>query len=80
MGRNEFDSSSRGVVVRRGARVGTGAIIFPPAEIGEEAVVGAAALVRHDVPARTDVVGSPAVPLRSVRDDELLEAWSRALP
>ena len=48
---------------------------MPPVEIGEEAVVGAAALVRADVPARTVVAGVPARVLREVRDDELLEAW-----
>ncbi len=53
----------------------TGAIVLPPAEIGEEAVVGAASLVREDVPARTVVAGTPARALRRVRDDELLEAW-----
>ena len=38
-------------------------------------MIGAAALVRADVPSRTVVVGSPARPLRDVADSELLEAW-----
>ena len=63
------------VVVRRASRIGAAAIIIPPAEIGEEAVVGASAMVRADVPARTVVTGTPARPSRAVRDDELLERW-----
>jgi acetyltransferase-like isoleucine patch superfamily enzyme len=67
-----------GTRVHRAARIGVSAIIVPPAVIGEEAVVGAAALVRADVPPRTVVVGVPAVPLRRVRDDELLDTLQSA--
>ena len=65
------------MTVRRAARIGTSAIVMPGVEIGEEAVVAAAAMVRAAVPARTIVVGTPARVLREVRDDELLERWSR---
>jgi acetyltransferase-like isoleucine patch superfamily enzyme len=75
MGRRALDDTSGGIVVRRAARIGTNAIIFPGVEIGAEAVVGAAAMVRSDVPARTVVTGAPARHLRDVREDELLEAW-----
>jgi serine acetyltransferase len=75
MGRRDANAEWRGIVVRRGARIGTGAIVFSPVEVGEEAVVGAASLVRDDVPARTVVAGTPARHLRAVRDDELLERW-----
>jgi UDP-2-acetamido-3-amino-2,3-dideoxy-glucuronate N-acetyltransferase len=75
MGRRAADAVSRGIVARRACRVGTAAIIFQGVEIGEEAVIGAAALVRTDVPPRTVVVGAPARPLRDVAEDELLEAW-----
>jgi acetyltransferase-like isoleucine patch superfamily enzyme len=72
MGRRPPGAVSAGVVVRRASRIGTAAIIFAPVQIGEESVVGASALVRSDVPARTVVVGTPARHLRPVRDDELL--------
>jgi len=72
MGRTAADARLPAVVVRRACRIGTGAILVPPVEIGEEAVVGAAAMVRDDVPARTVVAGSPARHLRDVREDELL--------
>ena len=63
----------KGPTIRRGARVGGGAILCPGIEIGEEAFVGAGAVVTKDVPARMVVVGSPARVLRAVNDDELLD-------
>jgi acetyltransferase-like isoleucine patch superfamily enzyme len=62
----------KGPTIRRGARVGGGAILCPGVEIGEEAFVGAGAVVTKDVPARKIVVGNPARVLRDVPDDELL--------
>src|SRR3954466_12437406 len=61
----------KGPVVRRGARVGGGAILCPGVEIGEEAFVGAGAVVVKDVAPRMLVVGSPARVLRPVADEEL---------
>jgi acetyltransferase-like isoleucine patch superfamily enzyme len=75
MGRTERRSAlKKGPVVRRGARVGGGSVLLPGVEIGEEAFVGAGALVLRDVPARMVVVGSPTRPLREVPADELLVA------
>jgi acetyltransferase-like isoleucine patch superfamily enzyme len=61
-----------GPTIRRRARVGGGAILCPGVEIGEEAFVGAGAVVTKDVPARAVVVGNPARVLREVPEDELL--------
>jgi acetyltransferase-like isoleucine patch superfamily enzyme len=63
----------KGPTIRRGARIGGGAILCPAVEIGEEAFVGAGAVVTKDVPSRMLVVGNPARVLRAVNDDELLE-------
>jgi acetyltransferase-like isoleucine patch superfamily enzyme len=63
----------KGPTIRRGARIGGGAILCPAVEVGEDAFVGAGAVVTRDVPARTVVVGNPARVLRAVNDDELLE-------
>jgi acetyltransferase-like isoleucine patch superfamily enzyme len=74
MGRTERRHAlMRGPTIRRGARVGGGAVLLPGIEIGEEAFVGAGAVVLEDVPPRTLVVGNPARALRQVSDDELLE-------
>ena len=73
MGRTEKRHAlRRGPTVRRGARIGSGAVLLPGVEIGEEAFVGAGAVVLHDVPARAVVVGNPARKIRDVPDDELL--------
>jgi acetyltransferase-like isoleucine patch superfamily enzyme len=62
-----------GPTIRRGARIGGGAILCPGVEIGEEAFVGAGAVVTRDVPPRRLVVGNPAKVLREVAPDELLD-------
>jgi acetyltransferase-like isoleucine patch superfamily enzyme len=74
MGRTEKRKAlMKGPTIRRGARVGGGAILCPGIEVGEEAFVGAGAVVTKDVPPRTVVVGNPARVLRDVPDEELLE-------
>jgi acetyltransferase-like isoleucine patch superfamily enzyme len=73
MGRTEGRHELRkGPTIRRGARIGGGAVLLPGIEIGEEAFVGAGAVVLEDVPARAVVVGNPARRIRDVPDDELL--------
>jgi acetyltransferase-like isoleucine patch superfamily enzyme len=73
MGRTEKRHALRkGPTIRRGARVGAGAVLCPAVEIGEEAFVGAGAVVVRDVPPRVLVVGNPARILRDVPSDELL--------
>jgi acetyltransferase-like isoleucine patch superfamily enzyme len=75
MGRTEQRHElRRGPTIRRGARVGGGAVLCPGVEIGEEAYVGAGAVVVHDVPPRKVVVGNPARELRDVPSEELLRA------
>ena len=74
MGRTERRRElMRGPTIRRSARIGGGAILCPGVEVGEEAFVGAGAIVTKDVPPRVVVVGSPARVLRDVPADELRE-------
>jgi acetyltransferase-like isoleucine patch superfamily enzyme len=74
MGRTEKRKSlMKGPTIRRGARVGGGAILLPGVEVGEEAFVGAGAVVTKDVPPRKLVVGAPARVVRDVAHDELRE-------
>jgi UDP-2-acetamido-3-amino-2,3-dideoxy-glucuronate N-acetyltransferase len=58
--RSEHDWLLESIVVRRRASIGSGAIIMCGVEIGEGAMVGAGALVTHNVPAHGVVAGHPA--------------------
>jgi acetyltransferase-like isoleucine patch superfamily enzyme len=72
MGRTERRRElMKGPTIRRSARIGGGAILCPGIEIGEEAFVGAGAVVTKDVPPGVVVVGSPARVIRDVHPDEL---------
>lgn len=51
-------------IVKRGASVGSGATIMCGVTIGEEAIVGAGAVVTKDVPPGTTVAGNPAMVLQ----------------
>jgi acetyltransferase-like isoleucine patch superfamily enzyme len=62
----------KGPTIRRGARSGGGGVLCPGVEIGEEAFVGAGAVVVNDVPPGAVVVGNPARVIREVPGDELL--------
>lgn len=75
MGRHAKGEPLEGPVVRRAARVGGATVLAPGVEIGEEAFVGAGAVVTRDVAARSVVIGVPARPIRGVTDDQLLERW-----
>ena len=63
----EADWKLQTTIVRRGASIGTGAIILGGLVIAERAVIGAGAVVTKDVPARAIVAGNPA---RLIREDE----------
>jgi acetyltransferase-like isoleucine patch superfamily enzyme len=74
MGRTEKRHElMKGPTIRRGARVGGGAVLCPGVEIGAEAFVGAGAVVVRDVPPRAVVVGNPARAIREVPEGELLD-------
>lgn len=57
---SEVDWQVVPTVVRRGASIGSGAMILCGVTIGKEATVGAGAVVTKDVPARATVAGNPA--------------------
>jgi UDP-2-acetamido-3-amino-2,3-dideoxy-glucuronate N-acetyltransferase len=53
-------------LVKRGASIGSGATILARVTIGENAIVGAGAVVTKDVPDHSIVAGNPARFLRSL--------------
>lgn len=56
----QYPTSFSKTIVRRGASIGANATILPGITIGINAMVGAGAVVTHDVPPYAKVVGNPA--------------------
>jgi UDP-2-acetamido-3-amino-2,3-dideoxy-glucuronate N-acetyltransferase len=63
----------KGVIMKKGARVGVNATILPGKTLGEDCLVAAGALVTTDVPAGKIVAGVPARVFRDVPDEQLLK-------
>lgn len=61
------------VVIGFGADVGTNATILPGVRVGANAIIGAGAVVNHDVPDYAIAAGIPARILRSRRDSAVPE-------
>jgi acetyltransferase-like isoleucine patch superfamily enzyme len=80
MGRVAPQTRLIGPTFRRACRIGSGAVIIPGVEVGEEAFVAAGAVVTRDVPARAVVIGVPARVVREVPDEDLLERWRSRAP
>lgn len=57
-------------LVKQGASIGSGAVIMCGVTIGTQAMVGAGAVVTHDVPDYAVVIGVPARVRGDVRDRE----------
>jgi len=56
------------VVIGFGADIGTGSVILPGVRVGANAIIGAGAVVNHDVPDFAIAAGVPARVLRDRRD------------
>jgi acetyltransferase-like isoleucine patch superfamily enzyme len=65
----EADWSVVPTLVKRGASIGSGAVILCGVTIGERAIIGAGAVITKDVPPETVVAGVPARILRPVKDE-----------
>ncbi len=65
------DWTERGPIIRRFAAIGQGACVLPGVEIGENAIIGAGAVVTKDVPPRVLALGVPARIVRELMPEEL---------
>jgi acetyltransferase-like isoleucine patch superfamily enzyme len=63
----------KGITVKKGGRIGVGAVILPGKIIGEDALIAAGALVTRDAEPRQIVAGAPARKFRKVPPEQLLE-------
>ncbi len=50
----------KGPTIKKGAQIGSGSILLPRVQIGENALIGAGSVVTRDVPAGAVVYGNPA--------------------
>lgn len=66
--KNDADWDVVKTIVKRCASIGSNATILPGVTIGEKAIVGAGAVVIHDIPDYAMVVGVPARIIGDVRD------------
>lgn len=67
----QYPEKFQGVTIKNGASIGANATILPGITIGEKALIGAAAVVTKDVPARAVLVGNPAKITRLIEDDSV---------
>ncbi|MEE9552887.1 MAG: DapH/DapD/GlmU-related protein [candidate division Zixibacteria bacterium] len=63
----------KGITVKKGARIGVGAVILPGKTIGEDALIAAGALLTKDAEPRKIVAGVPGKEFRDVPSEQLLE-------
>jgi acetyltransferase-like isoleucine patch superfamily enzyme len=58
----------QGVTVRKGAKIGAGAVLLPGVKVGKDALIGAGAVVVQDVEDNAVMVGNPARLIKRVTD------------
>ncbi|KOA21129.1 dTDP-3-amino-3,6-dideoxy-alpha-D-galactopyranose 3-N-acetyltransferase [Clostridium homopropionicum DSM 5847] len=62
----------KGVTIKKGGRIGAGAVVLPGKTIEEDGFAAAGSLVTKDVEKAAIVAGNPAKKLREVPEDQLL--------
>lgn len=62
----------KGIIIKRGGRLGAQVTVLPGKVIGEDSFVAAGSVVTHDIEAETIVVGNPARAVRKVPEEQLL--------
>lgn len=63
----------KGVTIKKGGRIGAGAVVLPGKVINEDGFAAAGSVVTKDVENATIVVGSPAKKFKDVPEDQLLK-------
>jgi acetyltransferase-like isoleucine patch superfamily enzyme len=63
---SEADWNCLSTLVRRGASIGSGAVLLCGITVGEKAIIGAGSVVTRDVPPDTIVAGNPARVIKSL--------------
>ena len=63
-----YDMFPAPIRIGKGVWIGSGAKILPGVSIGDNAIVGAGAVVTKDVEANTIVLGMPAKPVRKIKE------------
>lgn len=63
----------KGITVKKGGRIGVGAVILPGITIGADCLVAAGAVVTSDTPDKIIVAGVPAKHFSEVPEEQLLE-------
>ncbi|MDX1740352.1 MAG: acyltransferase [Rhodothermales bacterium] len=63
----------KGVTIRKGGRIGVGAVVLPGKEIGPDGVVAAGAVLTHDAEEESVYVGVPARKTGPVAEEQKLD-------
>lgn len=58
----------KGPIIKKNAKIGANATILPHVVIGENSLIGAAAVVANDIPANSVAVGNPAKVVKSIKE------------
>lgn len=58
----------KGPVIKKGAKIGAGAVLLPYVIIGEKSLIGAGSVVVDDIPPESVAVGNPAKVIKSIYD------------
>lgn len=63
----------KGVIIKKGGRIGVNATILPGKTVGADGLIAAGALLTSDCPDKKIMAGVPAKQFRDVPDEQLLE-------
>lgn len=63
----------KGITVKKGGRIGAGAVILPGKTIGEDGFLAAGSVLTKDLPSKRIFAGNPARDFGEVKEEQLLE-------